>query len=67
MCKELEFSSWYSVSARDGDNVDTAGDMIVTHILSREVGLDKMASWGERGIKLSKQHQDNNKKKCCKG
>ena len=40
MSRELGFTSWYSVSARDGDNVDTAGDMIVTHILQREVGRD---------------------------
>ena len=55
------------MSARDGDNVDNAGDMIVTQILKREVGLDKMARWGERGITLTKHKEQNNKKKCCKG
>ena len=40
--------------------------MIVTQILKREVGLDKVTRWGERGIKLSKQLEENKKKKCCK-
>ena len=64
--QELGFTSWYSVSAKQGDNVDSAGDMIVTQILKREVGIDKVTRWGERGIKLSKQLEDNDKKKCCK-
>ena len=46
--------------------MDNAGDMIVTQILKREVGLDKVTRWGERGIKLSKQLEENKKKKCCK-
>ena len=68
-CQELEFTSWYSVSAKDGDNVDNAGDMIVTQILKREVGLEKMTRWGDqRGIKLrGDKETEKRKKKCCKG
>ena len=68
--QELEFTSWYSVSAKDGENVDQAGDMIVTQILKREVGLEKMSRWaGQRGIKLGgdKETEQSRKKKCCKG
>ena len=69
LSRELGFTSWYSVSARDGDNVDTAGDMIVSHILQREIGMDRMERllrWPERGVRL-KDHQRQNakKKKCC--
>merc|ERR1711936_1074893 len=55
LSQELEFTSWYSVSAKQGDNVDTAGDMIVSHILQREVGMDRMERllrWPERGVRL---------------
>ena len=58
------------MSAKDGENVDQAGDMIVTQILQREVGLDKMSRWGDqRGIKLrgAGGETENRKKKCCKG
>ena len=69
LSRELGFTSWYSVSARDGDNVDTAGDMIVAHILKREVGMDKMerlVRWPERGIVMGDKAMENrNKKKCC--
>ena len=69
LSQELGFTSWYSVSARDGDNVDTAGDMIVAHILKREVGMDKMerlVRWPERGIAMGDKAMENrNKKKCC--
>ena len=69
LSQELGFTSWYSVSARDGDNVDTAGDMIVAHILKREVGMDKMerlVRWPERGIVMGDKAMENrNKKKCC--
>ena len=68
MSQELGFTSWYSVSARDGDNVDTAGDMIVAHILQREVGLDKMeklAKWPNRGMVIGNKGEGRKKKKCC--
>lgn len=69
LSRELGFTSWYSVSARDGDNVDTAGDMIVSHILQREIGLDRMERllrWPERGVRLKDQQGQNvKKKKCC--
>ena len=67
--QELEFTSWYSVSAKDGENVDNAGDMIVTQILKREVGLEKMTKWSDqRGIKLrGEKESEMKKKKCCKG
>ena len=58
------------MSAKDGENVDQAGDMIVTQILKREVGLEKMNRWaGQRGIKLGgdKEAGQKRKKKCCKG
>ena len=66
LSRELGFTSWYSVSARDGDNVDTAGDMIVSQILQREVGLDKMERllrWPERGVRLKDDQGHNGKKK----
>ena len=68
LSQELGFTSWYSVSARDGDNVDTAGDMIVAHILKREVGMDKMerlVRWPERGIVMGDKAMENRKKKKC--
>ena len=69
LSQELGFTSWYSVSARDGDNVDTAGDMIVAHILQREVGLDKMeklAKWPNRGMVIGNGGgETRKKKKCC--
>ena len=70
LSRELGFTSWYSVSAREGDNVDTAGDMIVSQILQREVGLDKMERllrWPERGVRLKDDqgHNGKKKKKCC--
>ena len=69
LSRELGFTSWYSVSARDGDNVDTAGDMIVSQILQREIGLDRMERllrWPERGVRLKDQQGQNvKKKKCC--
>ena len=67
--QELDFTSWYSVSAKDGENVDNAGDMVVSQILKREVGLEKMTRWGDqRGIKLKGEKEtEKKKKKCCKG
>ena len=65
LSQELGFTSWYSVSARDGDNVDTAGDMIVAHILKREVGMDKMerlVRWPERGIVMGDKAMENSNK-----
>lgn len=66
MSQELGFTSWYSVSARDGDNVETAGDRIVAFILEQELGLDradKIMKWSERGIVL--EPGQKKKRKCC--
>ena len=71
LSQELGFTSWYSVSARDGDNVDTAGDRIVAFILERELGLDKvdrMMRGLDRGMVLGKESGlsgQRRKKKCC--
>ena len=56
------------MSAKDGENVDNAGDMVVSQILKREVGLEKMTRWADqRGIKLKGEKETEKKKKCCKG
>ena len=69
LSQELGFTSWYSVSAREGDNVDEAGDKIVSFILQRELGMDKMTErmirWPERGMVLGRNDQGRKKKKCC--
>merc|ERR1712012_891895 len=61
LSQELGFTSWYSVSAREGDNVDEAGDKIVSFILQRELGMDKMTErmirWPERGMVLGRNDQ----------
>ena len=74
LSQELGFTSWYSVSARDGDNVDTAGDMIVAHVLQRELGLgtagdkmERLLRFPERGV-IVRDHNGaavKRKKKCC--
>ena len=68
LSQELDFTSWYSVSAREGDNVDIAGDKIVQPILQREIGLDKMeklAKWPDRGMIVDNNVDNKRKKKCC--
>ena len=57
------FTAWYKVSAKEGINVDEAGNMAVTSILAREDCSDKLVSLPDRGMMIGKQ--SGKKKKCC--
>ena len=57
------FTAWYKVSAKEGTNVDEAGDMVVKSILAREDSNDRLVSPAERGMTVGKKNRE--KKKCC--
>ena len=54
------FTAWYKVSAKEGTNVEEAGDIIVKAILARENSSDRVV---EKGMVLGTTK--GSKKKCC--
>ena len=61
--RENGFTAWFKVSAKDGTNIDDAGDMIIRSILAREDSTDHLVTLPERGLVLD-QHSKP-KSKCC--
>ena len=57
------FTAWYKVSAKEGTNVEEAGDNIVKSILAREDSSDRVVGMAEKGMVLGTTK--GNKKKCC--
>ena len=60
------FTAWYKVSAKEGTNVEEAGDNLVSCILAREDKRDHLVGRRDRGLVLEMgSNKGEKKKKCC--